>query len=63
MKTNFKKTTIKQATRKMARDTVKTLKLAGKIAFLIDNGRHLNGSDRWAVETYTEQRKTLVSPQ
>lgn len=50
---------ISQVNRATARNTVRELKQAGKVAKVVDKGSNFSGSDRWAVET---QRNTLTSP-
>lgn len=40
---------IKQNTREAARRTVRNLRASGKVCNLIDNGKHLQGCERWIV--------------
>lgn len=53
--------TIKQATRNAARHALRNFKKVGKIACIVDNGRHLKGLARWAVAVENTQPVKPVS--
>ena len=62
MKTLKTVTTIKQTSRSVARNTVKQLKANNKKAKLVDNGSHLQGSDRWCVKIVAVKLLTPAKP-
>lgn len=53
--------TIKQVTRNAARHTLRNFKQAGKVACIVDNGKHLKGLARWAVAVENTQTVKPVS--